>query len=95
MYKKMYFVNLRKNAGAGLFVPKILWKKKCNSCNIKLERNFYHEIMHCSCSVQSLIPDGTDTERDHRSGRGISCNIRNRLHLHRPESAAALIIENR
>ena len=43
-------------------MSKILWKKKCNSCNIKLERYFYHEIMHCSCSVQSLIPDGTDTE---------------------------------
>ena len=28
-----------------------------------------HEIMHCSCSVQSLIPGGTDTEQDHRSGR--------------------------
>ena len=69
MYRKMYFANLRRNVGAGLFVPKILWKKKCNSCNIKLERYFYHEIMHCSCSVQSLIPDGTDTERDHRSGR--------------------------
>lgn len=69
MYKKMYFVNLRKNAGAGLFVPKILWKKKCNSCNIKLERNFYHEIMHCSCSAQSLIPDGSDTEQDDKSRR--------------------------
>ena len=35
--------------------------------------------MHCSCSVQSLIPGGTDTEQDNRSGQRKILNALNGL----------------
>ena len=87
MYRKMYFADLKKNAGADLFVPKILWKKKCSSYNITLERYFYYEIMHCTCSVQSLIPGGTDTEHYNRSKQRDFLRY-TPLPLHRPVNAA-------
>ena len=46
-----------------------------------------HEIMHCSCSVQSLIPGGTDTEHYNRSKHRDFLRY-TPLPLHRPVNAA-------